>query len=86
MTSTYERCLEASRSHTDTRSPEQRALAANAAEVSGPINRMCRYTADPRWAQNATTVQLISDMETELSRKLSAVRLDAPALVKSERA
>lgn len=72
---------QASRSNPiDTRSPEQCRFEKASDDVRGIVNRMCKYTSDPRWSQNATTVRMISDMETELARKLSAVRLDGPVV------
>jgi hypothetical protein len=76
---TYENIERACRERPlDDRSAQQRAFEKNSDDVRGLLNRMARYCADPRWAQNPKTVWLISDMSSELERKLSAIRLDAP--------
>lgn len=79
-----DRSLEASRTYTDPRTPEQKRYAALSGDINALLTRMARYTSDPKWAGKGETVTLISAMDTELSRKLQALRLDAPTASKLE--
>jgi hypothetical protein len=62
----------------DTRSAEQRRFEKNGDDVRNLLRSMTRACASPNWMKDARTVADVSLMETELARKLSAVRMDAP--------
>lgn len=60
MTSTYDRCLQASREHVDRRTPEQKAWDAKAYKLDMEINALIRMTR-VSWKGETETTRLIPE-------------------------